>query len=520
LTPCQIFSQEIFEFTEAWEIASPGDFCISALRARDIDRDGVYELVISTDDRINDEMHHYIGIIQDGEISTISDTLRYQSWGHTLAIMDFNNDGIDDVMIESHPFYILRILTGPSLELDWEMRMPFYDRIFSAVEWRNEEGNFEPLVISAFRDMRGEPEEGVWDWECGALWRGSPMLGEPQFITYVPFVNNILVIDTSNQQRQDYFIAGFNYLLFEQDGGDEWDSLYYKVSTSYGSDFNNPDTTLLYCTGSFDPNGMRPFNEMKPAKYLKVLDFNNNGSLEFVMPWWDESDPDSLTVYIDIYDIDNYELMTRYTERLPKINDGGHIEQTVHYVKGVAQVDIDNDDVYELLLMIRDEPVRILGWDEQGNLELIGHSSLPYLDTNKSDFFVGRFDSRCENLQLAMHERFRIVVYNLPEEWEAPNDIPLYNKSSKPERFQLFSAYPNPFNTTTTITFHIPQPGAIDLTVFDPLGRCVRDLTPARWLPTGQQRVLFKAGNLAGGKYMLRLEFGGKVHAGTITLVK
>jgi len=89
-----------------------------------------------------------------------------------------------------------------------------------------------------------------------------------------------------------------------------------------------------------------------------------------------------------------------------------------------------------------------------------------------------------------------------------------------PYEFHLFPAYPNPFNTTTILTFNLPHPGAIDLTVFDPLGRQVRKQSQPRWFTNGQHRIVFDGGNMAAGNYMLRLEFGGEVFTQPLILIK
>ncbi len=68
----------------------------------------------------------------------------------------------------------------------------------------------------------------------------------------------------------------------------------------------------------------------------------------------------------------------------------------------------------------------------------------------------------------------------------------------------LLSAYPNPFNASTTITFTLHQAGHVTLTVYDLLGQEVRQLAGGVEAPGRHTRVLASDG-LASGVYIVRL---------------
>jgi len=89
------------------------------------------------------------------------------------------------------------------------------------------------------------------------------------------------------------------------------------------------------------------------------------------------------------------------------------------------------------------------------------------------------------------------------------------------------SAYPNPFNSSTTITFNLPTPGPVHLEVYDPLGRRVKELIPGRWMGAGEQRVVLNASGgqtgmsiLPSGVYIVKGEAGGEVATGAVSLMK
>jgi len=79
---------------------------------------------------------------------------------------------------------------------------------------------------------------------------------------------------------------------------------------------------------------------------------------------------------------------------------------------------------------------------------------------------------------------------------------------SAPESFELTSVYPNPFNSTATVSFDMPQSGNVELAVFDVLGREVYHTE--HFAPSaGSYRILVAAGNWSSGIYWVRLGYSG-----------
>jgi hypothetical protein len=73
-----------------------------------------------------------------------------------------------------------------------------------------------------------------------------------------------------------------------------------------------------------------------------------------------------------------------------------------------------------------------------------------------------------------------------------------------PETYALEQNFPNPFNPTTRIYYQVPKESAVELTVYDLLGREVRKLADGIQTP-GFQEVEFDARGLASGVYVYRL---------------
>ncbi len=72
-----------------------------------------------------------------------------------------------------------------------------------------------------------------------------------------------------------------------------------------------------------------------------------------------------------------------------------------------------------------------------------------------------------------------------------------------PESFNL-SAYPNPFNPTTTVAFNLPEPGSVKLAVFDLLGNVVLG-KELKNLPAGEKKEIIDAKGLTSGVYFIRI---------------
>jgi M6 family metalloprotease-like protein len=93
-----------------------------------------------------------------------------------------------------------------------------------------------------------------------------------------------------------------------------------------------------------------------------------------------------------------------------------------------------------------------------------------------------------------------------------------------PTRFALYPPFPNPFNSQVDIPFEIAAPSAVELAIYDALGRRVRLLVEAT-LASGVYRVNWDGRDgggreAASGVYFLRLQAGEQAATGRIALVR
>ncbi|MCA0445548.1 MAG: T9SS type A sorting domain-containing protein [Bacteroidetes bacterium] len=92
------------------------------------------------------------------------------------------------------------------------------------------------------------------------------------------------------------------------------------------------------------------------------------------------------------------------------------------------------------------------------------------------------------------------------------------SNTEKPEKFSI-SAYPNPFNPATLISYSIPQSGKVSLKVFDLLGRQVA-LLAEEIKPAGTHQIPFHGDDLSSGIYIVRMESGSKTESVKVILLK
>ena len=98
------------------------------------------------------------------------------------------------------------------------------------------------------------------------------------------------------------------------------------------------------------------------------------------------------------------------------------------------------------------------------------------------------------------------------------------NTKSVPDKYYLFPNYPNPFNASTVITYALPEPGRVKLSILDLLGREVISSLDG-FKQAGSHSVIWDGkdghGNqLPSGIYFYRMKAGDFVHMRKMILLK
>ncbi len=93
-----------------------------------------------------------------------------------------------------------------------------------------------------------------------------------------------------------------------------------------------------------------------------------------------------------------------------------------------------------------------------------------------------------------------------------------------PENFKLYGAYPNPFNSSTTIKFALPSQSDVDLTIYNVLGQSVKSVR-LKNAPAGENSIDWNGLNDEGvtvstGVYLYRISAGVYEASSQMTLLK
>lgn len=88
-----------------------------------------------------------------------------------------------------------------------------------------------------------------------------------------------------------------------------------------------------------------------------------------------------------------------------------------------------------------------------------------------------------------------------------------------PGEIILYANYPNPFNPSTTISFSLPESGKVLLRIVNILGETVKILANEEF-PSGTHQIIFNAGGLASGVYIVSLETSVQLKSQKILLLK
>ena len=88
-----------------------------------------------------------------------------------------------------------------------------------------------------------------------------------------------------------------------------------------------------------------------------------------------------------------------------------------------------------------------------------------------------------------------------------------------PTEFAYYPNYPNPFNAQTSLRFDVPQQSRVQLAIFNIMGQEVARPVDNVYAP-GRYRVLFDAGRLPSGMYLVKMTAADFTKIGKMMLLK
>ena len=94
----------------------------------------------------------------------------------------------------------------------------------------------------------------------------------------------------------------------------------------------------------------------------------------------------------------------------------------------------------------------------------------------------------------------------------------LEERNVLPEKISL-SAYPNPFNPVTTLSFAMPNEGMVQLSIYNVSGQLMAKLAH-EYRAAGNVEYIWNAGTHPSGVYVARLNIENTIHTQKLVLMK
>ncbi|HMU44080.1 MAG TPA: T9SS type A sorting domain-containing protein, partial [Ignavibacteriaceae bacterium] len=217
-------------------------------------------------------------------------------------------------------------------------------------------------------------------------------------------------------------------------------------------------------------------------------------------------DSRSLYAYIALYKINKTQnadsttlndLREFYNERLTQVTDTTLI-RTINHLSNLCLVGVEkyNEAINEFDDIVQNNPNTNEAFfaeiDALTTSYLLSLSGQTLGKTANTNYLVKSSSDYHSILNDKMKQKFGKLT--VPEE-----------EQIIPKQYYLYQNYPNPFNPTTSIKFDIPQAGIVELTVYDILGREVKQLLNET-RPAGTYEITFNASNLASGVYIYTIK--------------
>ncbi len=95
--------------------------------------------------------------------------------------------------------------------------------------------------------------------------------------------------------------------------------------------------------------------------------------------------------------------------------------------------------------------------------------------------------------------------------WDSEDEKTYSPSVAIPEYFVCSEAFPNPFNSTTSISVHLPLASQLQVSVFNTLGQKIQEVTNGKYEP-GSYRFSFSADDLTSGMYFIQVVVPGKMN--------
>jgi hypothetical protein len=189
--------------------------------------------------------------------------------------------------------------------------------------------------------------------------------------------------------------------------------------------------------------------------------------------------------------------------------------------------DTDNNTFYDqnVDVMLESKPISLNfdGWKEikfkldQENFVIISKKQDSFEITEDPAFGIQLEFESGSNYKDSNFESGIALISEIPNK-EAFTEFESGNTTSKESYFNIRN-FPNPFNPVTTITYVLPEPTYVSLSVYDRLGRQITTLVEQNQ-DSGEHSVDFNAAEFPSGIYFYRIKTNEKTEVRKMLFTK
>lgn len=115
---------------------------------------------------------------------------------------------------------------------------------------------------------------------------------------------------------------------------------------------------------------------------------------------------------------------------------------------------------------------------------------------------------------IAGYDSYRIFLIKLASEQTSTDD-----KREIPAKFALGQNHPNPFNSSTSMSYRLAEPGFVSIRIYNITGQLVDTILEAKQ-ESGEHAITWDASAFPSGVYLARMEAGGDSQAAKMILLK
>jgi hypothetical protein len=224
-----------------------------------------------------------------------------------------------------------------------------------------------------------------------------------------------------------------------------------------------------------------------------------------LIAWYDTPPSTCWSYYNQLYVEDSYVFLPGLIYDVSRITGRWNIELSA-VSHNYGEVHINTDSTFQLTILNQaQQSVEILDILIDSLAFTVDFDSVLTIDPNEEasiDVTFSPTEQRQYTGQLTIHTERRDLTVDLSG---VGVDLSVVDDDLMPLEFRLYPAYPNPFNSTTTIRYGLNKSAPTRLAIYDLSGREVTNLVNEKQ-SAGRYQITWDAEGRPSGMYLLRLK--------------